>query len=158
MTDEAPHWLELKVPPLAGGVIACLLIWATARLLPGWSFRFPGQALFGGAMMLAGAALAAAGVGLFRRARTTVDPRDPSASTSLVTGGVYRITRNPMYVGFVAILLGLVVQTGSPAALASPLLFAWYLDRFQIRAEERLLRERFGPAFDAYARRTRRWL
>jgi protein-S-isoprenylcysteine O-methyltransferase Ste14 len=158
MSERVPHWLELKVPPLAGGIVVCLLIWLTARVSPGWSFRFPFQAFAGGLLMLAGGLLAAAGVGLFRRARTTVDPRDPAASSSLVTGGVYRITRNPMYVGFVAILLGLCVQAGNLAAFAWPFAFAWYLDRFQIRAEERLLRKQFGAAFEEYAQRTRRWM
>lgn len=158
MTGNAPHWLELKVPPLVGGVVAALLIWLTARLMPGWTFHFRFQGMAAGALMLAGGLFAAAGVGLFRRARTTVDPRDPAASSTLVTGGVYRITRNPMYVGFVVILLGLCVQAGNLAALAWPFAFAWYLDWFQIRAEERLLREQFGAAFDQYVQRTRRWI
>lgn len=158
MNERPPHWLELKVPPLVVGVIACGLTWLTARLLSNMSFGFPLQTLSGGALMLAGALLAVAGVGLFRRARTTVDPRDPTASSSLVTGGVYRVTRNPMYVGFVAIVLGLAVQVGNLVALVWPIAFAWYLDRFQVRPEERLLRARFGAEFEAFARRTRRWL
>lgn len=112
----------------------------------------------GAALALGGGAVALAGVVAFRRHRTTVDPRYPERATALVADGVYRWTRNPMYVGFVSVALGQAVARGSVLALAGPALLAGYLDRVQIPAEEQALRARFGAAFDGYAGAVGRWV
>jgi protein-S-isoprenylcysteine O-methyltransferase Ste14 len=117
-----------------------------------------GLRVLGVILAAAGLAVAVAGVMAFRRQRTTVDPRFPERASALVADGVYRWTRNPMYVGFVGVALGAAAALGSPLALVGPALLAAYLDRVQIPAEERALRARFGAAFDAYARTVGRWL
>ena len=94
----------------------------------------------------------------FRRVRTTVDPRHPERSERLVTGGIFRLSRNPMYVGFVAVLLGLAVARSSPVGVALAIATAMYLDRFQIRPEERRLVQRFGIDFERYRQAVPRWL
>lgn len=97
----------------------------------------------------------AAGV-TFRRHGTSLKPhKRPSA---LVTGGVYAFTRNPMYLGASLMLLGIGLLLGTSAPLFVVLAFAWAMDRLFIRAEERALAETFGPGWDAYRRRVRRWL
>jgi protein-S-isoprenylcysteine O-methyltransferase Ste14 len=101
--------------------------------------------------------VALAGVAAFRRRRTTVDPRYPERATALVAEGVYRWSRNPMYVGLVTVAGGGAAASGSALAAAGPALLAAYLDRVQIPAEERALRARFGAGFDAYARAVPRW-
>ncbi|MBY0491567.1 MAG: isoprenylcysteine carboxylmethyltransferase family protein [Gemmatimonadaceae bacterium] len=102
--------------------------------------------------------MAGAGVAAFRRQRTTVDPRYPERATTLVAEGVYRWTRNPMYVGFVSVAAGAAVALGSPLALFGPGLLGVYLDRVQIPAEERALRARFDAPFESYVRTVHRWL
>lgn len=145
--------LELRVPPLLVTLLAAAVILALADAPRG------GVALLVGAVLAAaGVAVAVAGVITFRRARTTVDPLHPDRSASLVTQGVYRISRNPMYVGFVALLLGLAVALSSITGATIALAAALYLDRFQIRPEERILQRRFGAAFDRYRASVRRWL
>jgi protein-S-isoprenylcysteine O-methyltransferase Ste14 len=124
---------------------------ASARATP--ALRLAGLSL--GAV---GTAVALAGVAAFRQHRTTVDPRYPERASTLVDGGVYAWTRNPMYVGLVAVAAGWAVAHGSVRAAAGPAVLLAYLDRVQIAAEERALRDRFGPAYDVYARRVRRWL
>jgi protein-S-isoprenylcysteine O-methyltransferase Ste14 len=111
----------------------------------------------GAGLALAGVAVALAGVAALRRRGTTVDPRHPERAAALVDEGVYRRSRNPMYVGLVAVAGGAALATGSALAAAGPALLAGYLDRVQIPAEERALRARFGAAFDAYARAVPRW-
>jgi protein-S-isoprenylcysteine O-methyltransferase Ste14 len=110
------------------------------------------------ALVLAGALVAAAGVVAFRRHKTTVNPFTPDQSSSLVTMGVYRFSRNPMYLGFLLALAGWAVYLASwPAALWLPA-FVLYMNRFQIQPEERALLERFGQQFVTYSKTTRRWL
>jgi protein-S-isoprenylcysteine O-methyltransferase Ste14 len=146
----------MRVPPLlllAGSVAAStLLARGDPAARPSSATRGAGAAL--GA---AGVTIAIAGVAAFRRHRTTVDPTRPERASTLVAGGVYGWTRNPMYLGFVAAGAGVAVALGSPRALAGPLALALYLDRAQIPAEERALAARFGAAYAAYARAVRRW-
>ena len=80
------------------------------------------------------------------------------AASSLVATGVFRFTRNPMYLGLFLVLAGWAAHLANAAALAGPLLFALYVTRFQILPEERALATKFGPEFDAYKLRTRRWI
>jgi protein-S-isoprenylcysteine O-methyltransferase Ste14 len=87
-----------------------------------------------------------------------VDPRTPAAASSLVVGGIYRVTRNPMYLGFLLVLLALALYLGTLTAFVVLPLFVVYLNEFQIKPEESALRARFGSAFDSYASRVRRWL
>ena len=105
-----------------------------------------------------GIAISVAGVVSFRRARTTVNPTRPDTASALVATGIYRFTRNPMYLGLFLVLAGWSAYLANAAALAGPLLFALYIDRFQIVPEERALATKFGAAFDTYRRQTRRWI
>ena len=106
----------------------------------------------------AGAALALAGVWAFAQARTTVNPLAPRRARELVTHGVYRHTRNPMYLGMLLALAGWAVWLGNAAALPVLPAFVLVLNALQIRPEEAALRERFGEAYARYACRARRWL
>ncbi|HVL56435.1 MAG TPA: isoprenylcysteine carboxylmethyltransferase family protein [Burkholderiaceae bacterium] len=150
-------WLELKIPPPAVVAIAAAAMW----LLPAVATTprlGPLHAWWAAALAAAGAAVALAGVIEFRRAHTTIDPRRPSAASALVVQGIYRYTRNPMYLGMLIVLLGWAVYLAKLSAFLALPLFVWYLTVFQIRPEERALRERFGAEFDAYAARVRRWV
>lgn len=105
-----------------------------------------------------GGGFCAAGVLAFRRVQTTLNPVDPGASTTLVVDGVYRLTRNPMYLGFALLLLAFAVWLGTVSALLLVPLFMAYLQNLQIKPEEDALHARFGDSFDAYRQRVRRWL
>lgn len=116
-----------------------------------------------GPWLVVGIVLAAIGVGLllafelgFRRAGTTILPgREGSA---LVTGGVYRVTRNPGYVGMALVGAGAALIADAPWALLGVALAALVVDRGVIVKEEAYLRERFGDEYRAYCARVRRWL
>jgi protein-S-isoprenylcysteine O-methyltransferase Ste14 len=133
-------------------------MWLVAWLLPSLRWPFPGHQVLAVAAVVAGALTSAAGVVQFRRARTTVNPLTPEASSSLVVAGIYRGTRNPMYLGFLVALTGMALWLASPAALLVLPLFVLYMNRFQIVPEERALAARFGSSFEQYRRSVRRWL
>ncbi|UCC82758.1 MAG: isoprenylcysteine carboxylmethyltransferase family protein [Gemmatimonadota bacterium] len=92
----------------------------------------------------------------FHSAGTTVKPFQES--TSLITTGVFRVSRNPMYLGMILLVLGIALIMGSLTPLAVVPILALLLDRKYIAVEERMLEERFGPAWLEYKKRVRRWI
>jgi len=107
---------------------------------------------------IVGFGFAISGVLAMRRARTTISPIKPEAATSLVTSGVYRFTRNPMYLGLCFVLLAWAVFLSSAWAFLGPGAFVLYINRFQIAPEENALSKLFGTAFANYQSKVRRWL
>jgi protein-S-isoprenylcysteine O-methyltransferase Ste14 len=150
--------LELKVPPPAVALLTALAMWLAAYGMGELAFALPGRRVLSIAPAALGIAVSAAGTWSFWRARTTVNPTRPEAASSLVATGIFRVTRNPMYLGLFMVLAGWAAHLANAAALAGPLLFALYITRFQILPEERVLAAKFGSDFEAYRRRTRRWL
>lgn len=94
----------------------------------------------------------------FRQARTTINPVQIDRASALVTGGIYRWSRNPMYVALMLLLAAWALFLGGSWVWAGPLVLALWLDRLQILPEEAAMRARFGPAYDAYRTQVRRWL
>ena len=152
------RWLEHRIPPPIVGALAALGMWWLARQSAPPSLPFGVRVGLAVVLVLIGLAFLAPAGAAFRRARTTVNPLKPEAASALVVAGVYRFTRNPMYVGFAALLLAWAAWLAAPLALLGPAVFVAYLTRFQILPEERALRERFGESFEAYCRQVRRWL
>ena len=150
--------LELKVPPLLVALTVALAMGAIASFTPTLDIDGMLRAAVAIVVAAAGLAVGLAGILAFRRATTTVNPMTPGKASSLVTGGIYRVTRNPMYVGVAIVLVAWAVFLASPWALVGVLAFAAYLTRFQIVPEERALASRFGDAYAIYAARVRRWL
>lgn len=150
--------LELKVPPAALVLITGALMWLGAWSVPRLGLHVPGRSSIAGGIALVGALVIILGVVSFRRAKTTVNPMKPESASSLVVGGIYRVTRNPMYLGFLLILLGWAAWLSNVLALLPIAGFVIYLTAFQIRPEERALEARFGPEFAAYKERVRRWI
>lgn len=152
------RWLEHKVPPPVVGAVIALLMWGLSKLgtpLPlGDLARYAATAV----LVAIGLGFDVLGLLAFRAKRTTVNPLRPDKASALVDGGVYRMTRNPMYVGMLCLLLGWAVFLVAPLALIGPVLFVLYITRFQIIPEERILRERFGEPYEGYLRQVRRWI
>lgn len=154
------HWLDHKVPPPVVDATTALLMWGTARLLPGLQTDCSPAWRWGGllALCLLGGSMGLAGLWTFARARTTFNPLHPERTTRVVQTGIYRLTRNPMYLGISIMLLGWGLWLAHPLALLWVPLAMAYLQRFQIRPEERILRAHFGEAYEDYCQRVRRWL
>jgi protein-S-isoprenylcysteine O-methyltransferase Ste14 len=150
--------LENRIPPPVVALATAGLMYAAAWLVPAADAAIPGRRVVALGFAAVGVMLDLIGVVHFLRAKTTVSPLKPGAASALVTAGVYRFTRNPMYVGMAILLAAWGVYLANVAALASVALFVLYIDLFQIAPEERALRARFGEEFEAYCRRVRRWL
>jgi protein-S-isoprenylcysteine O-methyltransferase Ste14 len=150
--------LELRLPPLAVMLIAALLMWLLARRTPrlDWVMHWRLEAAL--VLLAAGVVVAVAGVLEFRRARTTVNPTKPETASSMVRSGIYRHTRNPMYLGMLLALAAWAVWLASLVAFAVLPAFVLYLNRWQIEPEERVLAGLFAGEFAAYRRSVRRWL
>ena len=150
--------LELKLPPPALALLIAVAMWgislATSRFEISAALRYAAVVLFA----IVGFGFAISGVLAVRRARTTISPLKPEAATSLVTSGVYRFTRNPMYLGLCFVLLAWAVFLSSAWAFLGAVAFVLYINRFQIAPEERALSKLFGPAFAEYRSKVRRWL
>lgn len=159
MSDEHPGRIAGVIAPPPLLYLGALLIGlGLDRLLglPSLAIGSPARWLLGGALALAGVALALPAARRFRRAGTHVEPWKPS--NALVTEGIYRHTRNPMYLGLSLAYLGLAIAAGSPAALVllPPLLVVVHYG--VIAREERYLEARFGQSYRDYKARVRRWL
>jgi protein-S-isoprenylcysteine O-methyltransferase Ste14 len=150
--------LENRLPPPIVAAAFAAMMWAAARWLAVLSISFPAQRFASVAIAAAGLGVIAVAIAQFVRARTTVDPLHPEEASALVEGGVFRLTRNPMYLGMALILGAWAVWLGNGASALLVAGFVAYISRFQIAPEERALRGRFGEAFEAYARRVRRWI
>ena len=150
--------LELKMPPLAVGALLAGLMWLVSRAVPGLNFVFPGRKLLALSFVVAGVIIIVVGVASFRRAKTTINPMKPESSSSLVLSGIYRFSRNPMYLGFFLALAGWAVFLSNALAFVFLPAFIFYMNRFQIEPEEKALARKFGQEFVAYKSRLRRWL
>lgn len=150
--------LELKIPPVVLVVVFALAMWLLALWLPPVALPALWGQVLAGVLAAAGIAVALAGVLAFRRANTTVDPRVPQQTSSLVIRGIYRYSRNPMYLGFLLLLAALASYLMSAAAMVLLPLFVLYMNRWQIAPEERHLLEKFGAEYQAYLLQVRRWL
>ena len=148
-------WARRIVPPgwFLLAVLAALALHHWLPLTQLWGLPLRWLAIL---LTLAGLIFAVSGLGAFKRARTPVIPFKPS--TSLVTTGVYRFTRNPMYLGLTLILAGAAGWLGSLGALLPLPLFVWIMERGYVRPEERFLEDIFGTHYLRYKSDVRRWL
>ncbi len=150
--------LEMKIPPALLIAALALLMWLTPAIAPGLSFSSPWQSAVMWLFAIPGVLFTFAGLAAFRREGTTVDPTRPERASSLVVTGVYRYSRNPMYLGFLLVLTGWAIHIANLLAFAALPVFVAYMTRFQIIPEERALLSRFGEAYRAYLGSVRRWL
>lgn len=150
--------LEVKVPPVALAMAFGLIMWSGSALAPAFQVQIPLKTTVARMIGLLGVLIAVSGVREFKRAKTTVNPTKPQSSSSLVTTGIYRRTRNPMYLGFLLILIGWAIAIANPVAFVVLPGFVVYMNRFQIKPEERALTSVFGDDFKAYCIEARRWI
>jgi protein-S-isoprenylcysteine O-methyltransferase Ste14 len=152
------HPLETRIPPPVVMLLAGGLAWLCARYLPAASLAVPFRPFVVALVALGGLAMNLLPKLSFDRAGTTVNPLDPTLASRLVTTGVYRHTRNPMYVGQAMLLLAWTLWLQNACALLAVPAFVLYITRFQILPEERHLAVRFPAEYEALRRQARRWL
>lgn len=148
--------LTRKIPPpvylmLALLLEACLNVW-----LPIARFASSPYTYAGAVLVVCGTLMTGHSARLFNKASTPLLPFE--RSTTLITHGPYRFTRNPMYVGLVLILLGVAILQGTVGALLPIPPFIWIIRSSFVLGEERFLESLFGNEYLAYKRKVRRWL
>ena len=150
--------LELKVPPPAVALLFGFLMWLVTSLVA--SIEVPLGARLAVALLFAsiGLVFGVSAMVSFSRAKTTMNPTKPAASSSLVITGPFRFTRNPMYLSLLLYLLAWAVYLSNFMAVLFLPVFVLYINQFQIKPEERVLFSLFGPEYAAYKERVRRWL
>jgi protein-S-isoprenylcysteine O-methyltransferase Ste14 len=157
-TGDLMRPLELKVPPPVVAVLVAAAMWGVALVTARIEMPVLVRVSAALAFAVAGVGIAISGLIAFRRARTTVSPVKPEGASSLVTSGVYRFTRNPMYLGLCLVLIAWGLVLSSTLAFFGPVAFILYISRFQIAPEETALSMIFGEAFSSYKAKVRRWI
>jgi protein-S-isoprenylcysteine O-methyltransferase Ste14 len=150
--------LENKVPPPIVAFLIGAVMWGVARLSPLPEDESPVRLAISCGLACLGILVVVLGMLAFRRAKTTINPVNIKAASSIVTSGVYRYTRNPMYVGLTLALVGWAVHIAVSFVLVGPVVFILFINRFQIIPEERVLTSKFGEEYTKYRERVRRWL
>jgi len=150
--------LELKVPPLALVLVLAGAMSFVALQFPSLAFPLPWRHGLSVTISGVGILLLLAGMYSFQKAKTTFNPLKPDTASSLVASGVFRVSRNPMYVGFLLVLTGWAMWLSHPLPFLFLPVFVAYMNRFQISPEERVLSAKFGEAYDIYKQSVRRWL
>ncbi len=150
--------MPIKIPPVLLALLFFGLGYIISFVTPHLQLQLPEWRIGAYVISIGGVMVAVLAVLHFRLARTSVNPFDPSKATELITGGVYQISRNPMYLGLAMGLAAWALFLGSPLALLTVPAFAFCMNRMQIEAEEQALEDRFGEAYRAYKKRVRRWI
>lgn len=150
--------MELKIPPVVQMILVAIAMWLVSVLLPSATYKSNGLLWVAGFFITAGLIVLIFGISAFRNASTTVDPRTPEKASSLVINGIYRISRNPMYLGILLLLIGWVFVLGSFLSLIGLPVFVLYINHYQIMPEEQSLGKIFNEEYLAYKKCVRRWI
>ncbi len=150
--------LELLIPPPFVTLFIGLMMWVLARMFPALNLPWLHNSMFSCTVALLGFAISLVSMIAFRKARTTMDPKRPASASNLISSGIYRYSRNPMYLGVLLVLAGWAIYLGNVLSMLGLFVFIAYITRFQIIPEERLLSQKFGAAFESYKNKVRRWL
>ena len=155
MNEYRDH-ADVKIHPPVLLVMHFLVAYFLNRLVP-LSFLFPGILIWVGyALVVIGFGLAFSAVIRFMQARTTLDPH--GSVSEIVTGGIFGISRNPIYLGFVCLLIGFPFIFGSYWGLILSPFFILLMNTLVIQHEEAYLEKKFGEVYTSYKSRVRRWL
>lgn len=150
------HRLDPNIPLFVVGAVTAMGMWLVSYALP--AFAYAPLRVVAVGMGIAGAVMTGSALLSFWSVRTTANPMKPSSTSFLVTSGIYRFTRNPMYLGLLLLLVGWALYVANVLAFLFLPAFILYLNRFQIEPEERALTARFGREFLEYASRVNRWI
>jgi protein-S-isoprenylcysteine O-methyltransferase Ste14 len=150
--------MELKVIPVVQVIIAVLLMIVFSKLWPELILNWPAHKQIAILLFSLAIVVGISAIIRFKRHKTTVNPTKPEASTSVVSSGVYSLSRNPMYLAMLISLISLGYYLQQITALPIILIFIAYMTRFQIIPEEKMLTKIFSQQYLDYQKKVRRWL
>ncbi|WP_158968551.1 isoprenylcysteine carboxylmethyltransferase family protein [Paraglaciecola sp. L3A3] len=149
--------LKLKVPPVLVLLVLILLVYFLKR--SGLVFIVSMNTVYSPYILtMIGCVIAVLGVWEFRKKKTSVNPHNPNKASRLVTGGIYRITRNPMYLGMLLVLIGVILRFENILGFVTIPIYILYMNQFQIKPEEQIIETKFAAEYIAYKNKVRRWL
>lgn len=150
--------LEHKIPPPLIMILSAALNYFLQKL-PFGRIADQGELIMISILFaVAGVLIAVIAVLQFKKLQTTIDPLKPEKASNLARDGIFKWTRNPMYLGMLMVLFGVLWYFGSITGIAAMLFFVVYITYFQIMPEERALKVVFGDEFQRYKNDTRRWI
>ena len=148
--------IKTKIPPPLVALTFRFLINYTKNIFPKIEIR--NESIFGSFMIITGLIIILSAIILFKKYQTTISPINPSNATKLITDGVYKFSRNPMYLGLLLVLFGISIILNPTGGLFLMPLFILYLNLFQIIPEENAMVDLFEDEFLEYKKNVRRWI
>ena len=142
-------------PPIVTFICGITIYYSKSFFNQFLNFSNNGISLF---LLILGLIIFISAVRSFREQKTTVNPLKPKQASSLVTSGIFRFSRNPMYLGMLIILLSISFKFNLLGGIIISLLFFIFITKFQIYPEEEAMNELFGDKFTQYSNTTRRWI
>jgi len=150
--------IENRIPPPIVMLLCAVFMVGTSQVTVSYEINYQLKISIISPLIISGMLFCIAGVVSFKLAKTTTNPLRPEAASSLVVSGIYKYTRNPMYLGFVLFLLAWSVYLASIFSVVGVVAFICYMNQFQIKPEEAALNKVFGYEFERYQSKVRRWL
>jgi protein-S-isoprenylcysteine O-methyltransferase Ste14 len=148
--------MEAKIPPPVVTLVFGLSIYFSREIFQAVEIKY--SSYIGILLLVLGLAILISAVRLFRKDKTTVNPLNPEQATKLVTDGIFKYSRNPMYLGMVFILSSMAVFFNLIGGIILIALFCIYITKFQIIPEEKAMSNLFSQDFNKYKQATRRWI
>ena len=148
--------MHTKIPPPIVTLIFGLSIYFSRGIFQLVEIKY--SFYFGILLLILGFIILISAVRLFRKDETTVNPLSPEQATKLVTDGIFKYSRNPMYLGMALVLGSIAIFFNLIGGIILVALFCAYITKFQILPEERAMRDLFSDDFDKYTKVTRRWI
>ena len=148
--------IKTKFPPPLVALTFGLLIYYTKNIFP--KIEIKNEIIFGSFMIISGLIIILSAIILFKKYQTTISPLNPSNATKLITNGIYKFSRNPMYLGLLLVLLGISITLNLTGGFFFILLFILYMNLFQIIPEENAMVDLFKDQFIDYKKNVRRWI
>ena len=154
--DKNVSIMKTKIPPPIIALTCIVINYLSTYLIN--PIKFPNIEIIGILILLVGLITAMLAIFLFKKDKTTVNPINPEEATTLVTTGIFSITRNPMYLGLFFVIFSTVLFFGSWFGIIILILFVWYINKFQIIPEEEAMEKLFGNKYYEYRQNVRRWI
>lgn len=149
--------MTLKLPPVVVVFVFGLVMYVLARFLPFGIFDFFGRTMLLKGLLVVMFLVLATSTYKFLKAKTTVDPKNLNKTSALVTTGIYKFTRNPMYLAMLLLLIGWGLFLSNAFNMLIAAGFVSYMNAYQIKPEEEMLTQKFGKEYTSYTKKVRRW-
>ena len=150
--------MKLLIPPPIQTLFSAILMWVISQYLNQANFNLNGMNGFALVCLISGGIIIVLGINKFRQTKTTINPHKPNEASSLVVGGIYRYTRNPMYFGLLIILFSIALYLKNLISFLVIPLYMLFITKYQIIPEEEALENIFGEEYKSYKNKVRRWI